>query len=108
MRTPLSHLVVTDRWVGMPLFPADPPALIFADKTLRDECLVGPAGDAPWRMNAMPSAALRSCARALRDLGVDVLEVGYPSRSERDYRIAQALADEFRSSGPVVSAVVPL
>lgn len=92
----------------MPLSPADPAALVLADKTLRDECLVGPAGDAPWRMDAMPSTALRSCSRALRDLGVDVFEVGYPARSGRDYRVAQTLADEFRASGPVVSAVVPL
>ena len=92
-----------------------PAPVLIADTTLRDECLVdrahqavadNPGGPSIWRMSASPSDRIADMAVRLERLRVDVIEAGFPTISRRGRAAVEAIAREFRSGGPVVSAVV--
>ena len=92
-------------------------ALIVADTTVRDECLVdrslqqhrqgSPEGEL-WRMSAAAPLGIVSAAGELARLGVDVIEAGFACVSEWSFGVVEALAQEFRSEGPIVSSLVAL
>jgi 2-isopropylmalate synthase len=90
-------------------------ALIVADTTVRDECLVdrslqrnrprSPEGEL-WRMGAAAPLAIVDSVAELARLGVDVIEAGFACVSEWSFGVVEAVARELRSDGPVVSSLV--
>src|SRR5512139_426635 len=69
--------------------------VIIFDTTLRD-------GEQAPGNSMTPEAKLR-LARQLDTLGVDVIEAGFPSSSEGDFRAVQGIAREVRR--PVIAAL---
>ena len=72
--------------------PTDPNRVIIFDTTLRD------GEQSPGC--SMNLAEKLEMARALRDLGVDVIEAGFPIASPGDFESVQAIAREVH--GPVI------
>src|SRR5882672_5075159 len=72
--------------------PADADRLIIFDTTLRD------GEQSPGA--SMNLAEKLEVARALRDLGVDVIEAGFPIASPGDFEAVQAIARDIE--GPVI------
>src|ERR1700752_1135245 len=73
---------------------ADDPLIIF-DTTLRD------GEQSPGA--SMNLAEKLEVARALRDLGVDVIEAGFPIASPGDFESVQAIAREIH--GPIIAGL---
>ena len=71
---------------------ASPDRLVIFDTTLRD-------GEQAPGCSMTDREKLR-VARALADLGVDVIEAGFPAASEGDFASVQAIAREVR--GPTI------
>src|SRR5438105_11551850 len=72
--------------------PADAERLIIFDTTLRDgEQSPGASMNLPEKLEI---------ARALRDLGVDIIEAGFPIASPGDFEAVQAVAREIE--GPTI------
>jgi 2-isopropylmalate synthase len=75
--------------------PTDPERVIIFDTTLRDgELAPGCSMTQPEKLRV---------ARALAELGVDVIEAGYPSASRGDWESVRSVAGEVR--GPVICAL---
>jgi len=75
--------------------PTDPERVIIFDTTLRDgELAPGCGMTLPEKLRV---------ARALAELGVDVIEVGYPAASHGDWESVRSVAGEVR--GPVICAL---
>jgi 2-isopropylmalate synthase len=75
--------------------PTDPERVIIFDTTLRDgELAPGCSMTQPEKLRV---------ARALEQLGVDVIEAGYPSASRGDWESVRAVAAEVR--GPIICAL---
>ncbi|HXQ63587.1 MAG TPA: 2-isopropylmalate synthase [Steroidobacteraceae bacterium] len=72
--------------------PHDPNRVIIFDTTLRD-------GEQSPGCSMTPPEKLR-IAKALADLGVDVIEAGFPAASRGDWESVQAIAREVK--GPVI------
>jgi len=80
------------------------------DTTVRDEHLVAwtnpdAVGRRARREPLEPEHRL-VIARQLTRLGVDGIEAGFPGTAPDEFKAVQAIADEFRDGGPVVSGVV--
>jgi len=75
--------------------PSDPNRVLIFDTTLRD------GEQSPGC--SMNLAEKLEMARALRDLGVDVIEAGFPIASPGDFESVQAIAREIQ--GPVIAGL---
>ena len=77
------------------MIPADPDRVLIFDTTLRD-------GEQSPGCSMTQAEKLR-IARALADLGVDVIEAGFPAASRGDWEAVNAIARE--TSGPVIAGL---
>ena len=75
--------------------PNDPNRVVIFDTTLRD------GEQSPGC--SMNLAEKLEMARALRDLGVDIIEAGFPIASPGDFESVQAIAREIR--GPIIAGL---
>src|SRR5262245_62759595 len=75
--------------------PSDPNRVLIFDTTLRD------GEQSPGC--SMNLAEKLEMARALRDLGVDIIEAGFPIASPGDFESVQAIAREIQ--GPVIAGL---
>ena len=75
--------------------PADPNRVLIFDTTLRD------GEQSPGC--SMNLAEKLEMARALRDLGVDIIEAGFPVASPGDWEAVHEIAREVR--GPIIAGL---